>query len=72
MLEQIVEQTSFNAMKNAENVSYKWIAGHKGDFIRKGEVGDWRNHFTDEQNGFFDKVYAEKMAGTGLQFKFPG
>ena len=37
-------------------------------FFRKGVVGDWRNHFTPEQNAEFDAVYAEKMKGSGLDF----
>ena len=39
-------------------------------FLRKGIVGDWRNHFTPEQNAEFDAIYAEKMKGSGLDFDF--
>jgi len=37
-------------------------------FFRKGVVGDWRGHFTPDQNVKFDAVYAEKMKGSGLDF----
>ena len=37
-------------------------------FFRKGVVGDWRSHFTPQQNVEFDTVYAEKMKGSGLDF----
>ena len=70
IVERIVKQTSFNVMKKDETVNYSWINGIKGDFIRKGEVGDWKNYFTEEQNKRFDSLYAEKMAGSGLEFEF--
>jgi hypothetical protein len=38
--------------------------------FRKGIVGDWRNHFSAEQNERFDALYLEKMSGTALQFDF--
>ena len=39
-------------------------------FLRKGIVGDWRNHFTPEQNAEFDAIYAKKMKDSGLDFDF--
>lgn len=70
IVELIVKQTTFNAMKKDEKANYSWINWIKGDFIRKGEVGDWKNYFTEEQNKRFDSLYAEKMAGSGLEFEF--
>ena len=70
IVERIVIQTSFNAMKKGRNVNYTWFEELKGDFIRKGEVGDWKNYFTEEQNKRFDSLYTEKMAGSGLDFEF--
>ena len=73
IVERIANQTSFNAMKKDEKVNYSWINGIKGDFIRKGEVGDWKNYFTEEQNKRLDSLYTEKIAGSGLEFQFwPG
>ena len=39
-------------------------------FLRKGQVGDWKNYFTPEQNEKFNKEYAKRMADSGLEFDF--
>jgi hypothetical protein len=35
-------------------------------FLRKGVVGDWRTHFTAEQDARFEAVWEQKMKGTTL------
>lgn len=35
-------------------------------FIRKGEVGDWKNHMTPEMAARFDAWIEENLRGTGL------
>ena len=35
-----------------------------------GKIGDWKNTFTVAQSALFDKIYALKMQGTGLEFDF--
>ena len=37
-------------------------------YIRKGKVGEWKKCFTEEQNELFDKVFKERMEGTGIAF----
>ena len=38
--------------------------------LRKGVVGDWKNYFTPELNGRFDREALSKLKGTGLEFDF--
>ena len=37
-----------------------------GSFIRKGEVGDWKNYFNEEKNKVWDKWIAENLEGTDI------
>jgi len=48
----IVEATSFTAMKRNPGTNQKqnpMFDHQQGEFIRKGEVGDWKNYFNEEQ-----------------------
>ncbi|XP_054710875.1 amine sulfotransferase-like [Uloborus diversus] len=37
-----------------------------GNFVRKGIVGDWRNHFSEEQSKRMDEKFAERTKGTEI------
>ena len=39
-------------------------------FLFLGIIGDWKNHFTMAENEAFDKLFAEKMTGSKLKFRF--
>ncbi len=70
----IAEQSSFAKMKSNNAANYTWHSSLRNPserpFMRKGIVGDWRNHFTAEQNAEFDAVYSERMKDSGLEFDF--
>ena len=72
LIERVVEQSTFKRMAVNPKANLDWVPQREGvpRHMRKGIVGDWRNHFTAEQNERFDALYREKMAGTGLQFDF--
>lgn len=37
-------------------------------FYHPGEIGDWRNMFTEEQNRYFDTAFKSKMQDCILKF----
>ncbi|XP_014674128.1 PREDICTED: sulfotransferase 1C2-like [Priapulus caudatus] len=39
-------------------------------FVRKGEIGDWKNHFTVAENEIYNKRICEKMEGSDLHFDY--
>ena len=74
VLESITEQSTFSSMKKNPSANYSWQDKDRRDgtdaFIRKGLVGDWMNHFSEEQSQEFDAEYYKRMAGSGLRFNF--
>ncbi|CAN7938712.1 unnamed protein product, partial [Ixodes hexagonus] len=75
LLQKIVEMTSFENMRNKALTSmevYRRVDsnGHvkpvKGNFFRKGTIGDWKNHFTAEQTERMKRRIAEKSRGSDV------
>ncbi|XP_042358543.1 sulfotransferase 6B1 [Plectropomus leopardus] len=65
-VQQISEGSTFNAMKESSASSH----GAMGSVIfRKGEIGDWKNHFTPEQSREMDDAFNKHLAGTRLGAK---
>ena len=64
----VVDRADFDAMKKNMMAVDKNETKEKGHF-RKGVVGDWRSHFTEEQMQYVEQLTAEKLGGTGLKFK---
>ncbi|XP_078493794.1 amine sulfotransferase-like isoform X2 [Ciona intestinalis] len=70
-INRVVDATSFNAMRQRQeedsstqiNVVRKSI-----NLVRKGIIGDWKNHFTVAQSEAMDRLVAEKTKG--MDFKF--
>ncbi|KAM9305384.1 sulfotransferase 1C2-like [Gastrophryne carolinensis] len=74
VVEKICQHTSFKAMKENPMANYssfpKSVFDQKlSPFMRKGEVADWMNHFTESQNKRFDAEYEKRMRGTDLKFR---
>nr|XP_033816756.1 sulfotransferase 1 family member D1-like isoform X2 [Geotrypetes seraphini] len=73
-VEKIAHCTSFNQMKNNDMANYSTfpkeiIDQSEQKFMRKGQVGDWKNIFTVRQNELFEEDYRKKMDHTTLKFK---
>ena len=72
-VEALVDHLSFKKMKNNQAVNKedevgKMILIDEGHFMRKGEVGDWKNYFTDEMNKRMDEAIEKNFRPIGLDF----
>ncbi|KAM9816991.1 sulfotransferase 2B1-like [Neosynchiropus ocellatus] len=54
-----------NKMSNYSQVSPKFFDRTKSEFLRKGEVGDWKNLLTTEEAEYIDAACKEKMKEVG-------
>ncbi|XP_071345453.1 sulfotransferase 2B1-like isoform X1 [Trachinotus anak] len=69
-----VQYSSFSSMKDNKMVNYTLVPGEimdhsKGSFMRKGETGDWKSMFTEEQNQYFESIFKSKMQDSTLESK---
>ncbi|KAL7884337.1 hypothetical protein AOLI_G00071070 [Acnodon oligacanthus] len=70
--ERIAEAVHFDVTKQNNMTNYAkvpFLDFKISPFMRKGKVGDWKNHFTVAQNEQFDEHYKQKMKSTTLQFQ---
>ncbi|KAJ8016148.1 hypothetical protein DPEC_G00004190 [Dallia pectoralis] len=68
----VMEETQFDKMKNNKTTNYSGIPVMDfkiSPFMRKGKVGDWKNHFTVAQSEQFDQDYQAKMKSKTLKFR---
>lgn len=72
----IYEHVQFDNMQKNPSVNLEPVlkfknidcSNAKTKFIRKGQIGDWKNHMDNDMSERFDKWSSEALAGTGLEF----
>lgn len=73
---QMCDHLKFDRMQKnpAVNItSYLPVNGEKDknvQFIRKGQIGDWKNYMSDELSARFDEWIRQNTDGTGLEFEY--
>ncbi|NXY89436.1 ST2B1 Sulfotransferase, partial [Alcedo cyanopectus] len=75
-LEALEQHCSFAAMRDNTMANYSLIPCEimdhsQGRFMRKGVVGDWRDHFSPQQNALFNRLYQEEMGDSELPARWP-
>ncbi|KAM4633223.1 sulfotransferase 2B1-like [Polymixia lowei] len=68
VIQRIAEHCCFNSMKtncmsNYSLVPQEIMDSNKSPFLRKGIAGDWKNHFSPEQEARFSAVIGAEMEG---------
>ncbi|TTD32927.1 Sulfotransferase 6B1 [Bagarius yarrelli] len=62
----IAEGSTFSAMLASSKATH---GNFRNIVFRKGEIGDWRNHFSEAQSKQMDEEFQKKLAGTKLGAK---
>lgn len=72
LLDTVVAASDFSAMAMNPKANLDWVPQREGipKHMRKGIVGDWKNHFSSEETSSFDVLYQSRMAQFGLEFEF--
>ena len=73
-VKELVDHLSFDSMKsnpavNKEDAKVNMFR-KGGHFMRKGEIGDWRNYFSDEMSKRMDEAIKAHFTSVGLEFQY--
>jgi len=69
-MKHICNHLQFDSMRSNEAINLQKILPQRDSkFIRKGKIGDWKNHMTDEMSARFDAWSEENLRGSGLTLR---
>ena len=69
----VVKESSFSSMRNKPFSNNEWMCEYRREgppFMRRGEIGDWKNLFTADQSEQIDQLVEEKLGKTGLVYDY--
>lgn len=71
-LNSIVNGSSFNLMRDNAHTNYTWLTGidRNFSFMRKGEVGDWKNYLSAEHSKEIDRRVNERLVPLGAKIRY--
>uniref|UniRef100_A0A336N8V6 CSON009272 protein n=1 Tax=Culicoides sonorensis TaxID=179676 RepID=A0A336N8V6_CULSO len=73
-IQTMCDYLKFDKMQKNPAVNLEPIIGPEDQlpvkFIRKGQIGDWKNYMDDELSARFDKWIEDKFGGSGLEFEY--
>ncbi|XP_032772573.1 estrogen sulfotransferase [Rattus rattus] len=74
LVDRIIQHTSFQEMKNNPCTNYSMLPEIMIDlkvspFMRKGIVGDWKNHFPEALRERFEEHYQQQMKDCPVKFR---
>jgi len=64
----VLKYSSFDTMRKTPTMWASERAPQFAPFIRKGKVGDWRSHFSEEQSKRLQSKFQTKLSGTEAEF----
>ena len=74
IVDKIADLTCFEKMKDDKTANMSWTRVFRKDgkptFMRKGIVGDWKNHLSDEQSAEMDAICDRRLKGMGIEFQY--
>ena len=60
-------------MKKDSSANYEWTTSAHRDnlnpYVRKGEVGGWKDYITAEQAAILDSNYKKRLKAVGLELE---
>ena len=72
LVETVVEKSSFSNMLGDTSVNKRRKEGATVaiEYLRKGVIGDWKTHYTAQQNMDFEETIGRILKDNGVDFEY--